>query len=148
MSAAAPFWDHKSLAEMTPAEWESLCDQCGKCCMHKLEDEDTGKVYYTDIACRLLDTDSCRCSDYEHRLERVHDCVQLRQENVTELDWLPETCAYRRVSEGRGLADWHPLISGDQLSVLRAGKSVRGRCISEYSVAEDDYQDHIIRWIK
>ncbi|MBD2858512.1 YcgN family cysteine cluster protein [Spongiibacter sp. KMU-158] len=149
MTAQPRFWEQKSLSEMSETEWESLCDGCGKCCLHKLEDEDTGKVYYTNIACRLLDLKTCRCSDYANRLEQVHDCVQLKSEDVAHLGWLPESCAYRRVSEGRGLESWHPLISGDSVSVLRAGQSIKKRCVSELEVGEnEDYQDYIVRWVK
>lgn len=144
----APFWERKTLDEMSQTEWESLCDGCGRCCLHKLEDEDSGDVYYTDVACRLLDTESCRCTNYAARLEHVPDCVVLKPANLEDLAWMPGTCAYRRLSEGRGLAAWHPLLSGDANSVQRAGISIRGRCVAEKDIEPDDLEDHVIRWLK
>lgn len=142
-----PFWRRKALAEMTDAEWESLCDGCGKCCLVKLEDEDSGRIYFTDVGCRLLDGDTCRCRDYAHRSEVVDDCVRLTPGNVGEIAWLPPSCAYRLVAEGRDLYWWHPLISGDPETVHAAGISVKGRiAASEEAVSEDDLEDHIVSW--
>ena len=122
-----PFWRRKRLDEMNPAEWESLCDGCARCCLVKLEDEDTGQIHYTDLGCRLLDARGCTCRDYARRSKRVPDCVTLTVEAVRTLGWLPPTCAYRLIEEGRELPDWHPLVTGDRDSVHRAGISVRGR---------------------
>ena len=127
-----PFWRAKSLAEMSRQEWESLCDGCGKCCLIKLQDKDTEQVDYTDVTCHLLDTEACRCTDYAHRHARVPDCVRLSPERLGEIvTWMPSTCAYRLLAEGRALPDWHPLVSGDPDSVHRAGQSVRGWCVTE-----------------
>lgn len=142
-----PFWRRKALAEMTPDEWESLCDGCGRCCLNKLEDEDTGRVYYTDVGCRLLDGATCRCKDYEHRSELVEDCVRLSPDNVAGLRWLPPTCAYRLVARGRDLYWWHPLVSGDPETVHAAGISVRGRvAISEENISVEQYEERIVSW--
>jgi len=140
-----PFWKTKSLKEMTTPEWESLCDGCARCCLEKLEDEDTGKIYYTNVACRLLDCEACRCSDYENRMTRVRDCVKITPEE--QFFWLPKTCAYRRVAEGKDLEWWHPLVSGDPNTVHEAGISVRGRVGGvEGKVRVRDYQDYLVRW--
>jgi uncharacterized cysteine cluster protein YcgN (CxxCxxCC family) len=138
----------RSLAEMSRQEWEALCDGCGRCCLHKLEDCETGRVYYTRVACRLLDLESCRCTDYEHRQARVPDCVRIDRDSLRESSWLPGTCAYRRLAEGRSLAWWHPLVSGSQETVRRAGISVSGRVLPEAQVAPDGLEEHVIRWIK
>lgn len=142
------FWKTKTLAEMTPKEWESLCDRCGRCCLNKLEDEEDGKIYFTDVACRLMNIRTGRCSNYEHRLEFVKDCVVLNEEKVYKFNWLPNTCAYRLIAEGKKLRWWHPLISGKQSTVHEAGISVRGRVVSEYDVANADLEEHIVRWVK
>jgi uncharacterized cysteine cluster protein YcgN (CxxCxxCC family) len=140
------FWDDKTLSEMTREEWEALCDGCGRCCLVKLEDEDTGDIYTSDVHCRLLDGKTCACSDYENRLARVPDCVKLTPENVSTIKWIPKTCAYRRIAEGRGLAWWHPLVSGDPETVEQTGVSVRNRTMSEADVPPDTWEDHVVEW--
>lgn len=138
MRPRRPFWRRKTLEQMTPEEWESLCDGCGKCCLIKLEDPYTAELSYTDIACRLLDSDACRCTDYKNRSRRVRGCVRLTPHKVRTTAWLPSTCAYRLVAAGRDLYDWHPLVSGDPDSVHKAGMSVRGRTVPEGSVEDED----------
>ena len=139
------FWETVPLAKMTAPEWEALCDGCGKCCLNKLEDEETGEVALTRVACRLLDGQSCRCSRYETRHAFVPECIVLTPETLLRnLYWLPRTCAYRLRAEGRALYDWHPLISGDPESVHRAGMSVRGITVPETAVDEDDWEELII----
>ncbi len=133
---AEEFWKRKSLGEMNREEWDSLCDGCALCCMHKVEDEDTGEVYYTNLACRLLDTDACRCTDYANRARRVSDCLVLTADTKDAFEWLPMTCAYRLLSRGEDLPEWHPLITGDPDSVHDAGISVRGRVVSERDTDE------------
>jgi len=140
--AAEPFWRRKRLAEMDRQEWEALCDGCGKCCLHKLEDWDTGEVFHTNVACRLLDLGSCRCTRYAERKRLVPDCVQLDPGNVAELGWMPQSCAYRLVHEGKPLPAWHHLVCGDREEVHRVGASVRGRCLSERHAGE--LEDHIL----
>ncbi|WP_330926150.1 YcgN family cysteine cluster protein [Candidatus Sororendozoicomonas aggregata] len=140
----AHFWEKKPLQAFTQEEWESLCDGCGKCCLQKLEDENTGKIHYTRIACRLLDTDTCQCSDYLNRKRRVPECIQLTLEDLRHFHWLPETCAYRLVYEGRPLYHWHPLLSGNRESVHEAGASVKAIALSELSVPEEAWEDYII----
>ena len=141
-----PFWKTKPLEEMSASEWESLCDGCGKCCLAKLEDEDTGDIYWTSVGCRLFDAANCRCSDYANRLARVPDCVGLTPQNVRTISWLPQSCAYRLVAEGHDLYWWHPLVSGSSETVHEAGVSVRGRVTaSENELAEpEDYFEHML----
>ena len=141
-SADTPFWQTKALDAMTPAEWESLCDGCGRCCAIKLEDEETRELHYTDIACRLFDDRSCRCGNYALRAKLVKGCVVITPKTLPEIaHWMPPTCAYRLLAEGKGLPEWHPLVSGDSESVHTAGISIRGKCTSERSAG--DLQDHL-----
>ncbi len=138
------FWK-QPLASLTPREWEALCDGCGKCCLNKLEDADTGEVFFTRISCRLLDTETCRCGQYEERKRFVPECVVLSPKTIGEVAyWMPSTCAYRLRHEGKPLFDWHPLISGDPESVQAAGESVRGWTLPEFEIPEEDWEDHII----
>jgi uncharacterized cysteine cluster protein YcgN (CxxCxxCC family) len=139
------FWETTPLTKMTPREWEALCDGCGKCCLNKLEDEDTEEVALTRVACRLLDDATCRCAHYENRHEFVPDCIVLRPDNLdTHAYWMPQTCAYRLLWQGRPLPDWHPLITGTAQSVHDAGVSVQGRTVSEFDVPFEEWEDHII----
>ncbi|GGF69866.1 hypothetical protein SAMN05216376_108169 [Mameliella alba] len=139
------FWERKRLQDMSDAEWEALCDGCGKCCLNKLEDEDTGEVALTRVACRLFDDSTCRCSQYEIRHQFVPECIVLRPANIAKNHyWMPETCAYKLLYEGKPLYDWHPLISGTPDSVHDAGVSMRDATVPEFEVDEDDWEDHII----
>ncbi|AMJ59060.1 YcgN family cysteine cluster protein [Bosea sp. PAMC 26642] len=147
MPNSVPFWRTITLEEMSPRQWESLCDGCGRCCLIKLEDDDTGAILATDIGCRLFDAGTCRCKDYEQRSTTVPDCVTLTPEAVRTLRWLPPTCAYRLVAEGSDLPWWHPLVSGDPQTVVQAGISVKGRVFaSEDEVAEEDLPERIVNW--
>ena len=143
MVLEARFWETKTLEEMTPEEWEALCDGCAKCCLFKIEDIDTGKIFFTNVTCRLLDLGTCRCTDYTHRVTVVPDCLQLTPEMTREINWLPESCAYRRLAEGRGLAWWHPLVSGDPNTVHKMGRSIIGKVVSE---ADVDLEDMVVDW--
>jgi uncharacterized cysteine cluster protein YcgN (CxxCxxCC family) len=145
--SGTPFWKRKTLEQMTPAEWESLCDGCGRCCLNKLEEEDTGKLYFTDVACKLLDHGSCRCSSYKTRFKKVPDCVSLTPKEVRAIDWLPPTCAYDLLAKGKDLYWWHPLVSGDPDTVHTAGVSVRGRVgASEADVPDAELENWIVKW--
>jgi uncharacterized protein len=139
------FWKIKKLAEMTAEEWESLCDGCGKCCLHKLEDEGTGKIVFTNVACKLINLNTCRCTRYNERIRLVAECLDLKQGKFAQYNWLPSTCAYRLLDEGKQLPAWHPLLSGSTASVKKAGIS-----ISSYAMKESDsrnLEDHIIEWL-
>lgn len=141
------FWQGRALEDFTPSEWEQLCDGCAKCCLNKLEDEDTNTVVYTRVACRLLDTDSCRCSDYDQRLTLAPNCVQVTPAMARSAQWLPDSCAYRLLAQGRDLPAWHPLLNGDLSSTVNAGESVAGRVLSETFVHPDGLDEHIITWV-
>lgn len=145
MNNATPFWQRKKLTEMNQQEWESLCDSCGKCCLNKLEDEDTGKIVFTSVVCDLIDTKTCRCTQYQQRTQRVPNCIDIKSEAFVQYDWLPKTCAYRRLAEGKGLPSWHPLITGTLDSVHEAGASVRSYATPENDA--DDLEDYIIEWL-
>ena len=141
-----PFWETKPLGELSLSEWESLCDKCGKCCVLKLEDIDTEFVYYTDVACKMLDCKTGYCSDYAKRKEHVPDCIKLSPQSIELLPWMPKTCAYRLIYEGKKLPHWHPLISGSADTVKKAGHSVAGQVFPEGSVEDEDMTDHIRDW--
>ncbi len=140
------FWQHKPLDELTHSEWESLCDGCGRCCLLKLEDEDTGEIFFTDVSCKLLDRKTCRCKDYSNRVEKVPDCLVLGMDHPEYFNLLPESCAYRRLHENRPLASWHPLNSGKANTVHTAEISVCGWCTPETKVPTDELEDHIIEF--
>lgn len=140
-----PFWQRKKLTQMSAEEWESLCDGCTKCCLYRLEDEETRVIYYTDVHCRMLDAETGRCRDYAHRTERVPDCVTITPAVLEDPYWLPVTCAYRRLAEGRPLPRWHPLITGDPGSVAAAGQRVCNRTICEDHAGA--LEEHLVDWI-
>ncbi|MBX2883981.1 MAG: YcgN family cysteine cluster protein [Granulosicoccus sp.] len=139
-----PFWERKTLDQMSDEEWESLCDRCGRCCLVKLQDEDTEKVHFTRLSCRLLDTEACRCRHYRNRFEHVPDCLSVKPLTEEKVSWLPETCAYRLIFHGKPLYGWHPLISGSSNSVIASGISMAGRCISETEVPVADCEQYLI----
>lgn len=138
-----PFWETKSLKEMTDAEWESLCDGCGRCCLVLLDEEGSGRLYQTNVACKLFDVKRRRCTDYANRTKKVKDCVQLTPGNSGALDWMPESCAYRRLARGEGLPDWHPLLTGTKKSVEDAGVAVMS-AVSERTVDPEDIWDYVV----
>lgn len=146
MSASKPFWEHVPLAEMTDEQWESLCDGCGKCCLHKLEDEDDGEVYYTNIACRYMN-DNCLCDDYQQRSQLVPECLTLKPEKIASFHWLPKSCSYRLLTEQQPLPSWHHLITGSKDTIHEMGQSVKNKVLSETAIDPDDYQEHVIHWI-
>lgn len=141
------FWVTKSLEQLNPEEWESLCDGCGKCCLHKLEDEDSQEIVYTRVICRYFDEGTCRCNVYPKRKSLVPTCVILKPKNLKDLPWMPSTCAYRLLHEGKKLPEWHPLISGDRIAIAGSGNTVSGKVISEEFVHEDGYEEHLIHWV-
>ncbi len=144
---AVKFWQEKSLEAMNEQEWELLCDGCGKCCLHKLEDEETQELAYTRVICRYFDEDNCQCQVYETRKSLVPECVKLSPNNIKDLPWMPSTCAYRLLYEGKNLPQWHPLVSGDREAIIESGNTVSGKVISEEFVHEDGYDEHIIKWV-
>lgn len=147
MQEELPFWKRKTLEEMTREEWESLCDGCARCCLYKLQDEDTDEVYYTNVVCPLLDTHRCRCTAYENRSKLMPTCLVLTPEMVHQLNWMPKTCAYRLIAEGKDLAWWHPLVSGDPNTVHQAGISVRYRTQAEKDVDMENLEDYVVDWL-
>lgn len=142
------FWKNYTLEQLNPAEWEALCDGCGQCCLIKLEDEDTREIAYTKVACKLLDCQTARCMDYENRLNFVPDCIQLDLEKLQSIRWLPSSCAYRRLNEGKNLPSWHYLNTGSRKNVISAKKSAAGRCITELAVNAEEIEDYIVRWVR
>ncbi|KWQ04098.1 flagellin N-methylase [Acinetobacter harbinensis] len=142
------FWKKYSLTELNSAEWEALCDGCGLCCLIKLEDEELQEIAYTKVACKLLDCQTAQCSNYAQRVQHVPDCIQLTPEKLANIQWLPASCAYRRLEQGKSLPSWHYLNSGTRSSIIQAKKSAAGRCISEVEVDEEQIEDYIVRWIR
>ncbi len=140
------FWETKKLSEMTTEEWESICDGCGKCCLNKLEDEDSGEIFFTSVVCNLIDLDTCRCTRYSERTTLVPECLDLKQHDFSEYNWLPSTCAYRLLVDGKKLPSWHPLVSGSQETVIDAGVSICSYAMKESEI--DDLEDHIIEWLE
>ena len=143
--AEKPFWQSVKLADMTAAQWEAVCDGCAKCCLVKLQDEDSGEIVFTDIVCNLLDQQTCRCTHYQERTKLVPDCVKLTKDNLDKIDFMPPSCAYRLLHEGKDLPQWHPLVSGSANSVVEAGMSVKGRVIAEMAF-DGDSEDRVVDW--
>ena len=143
--AEKPFWQTVKLADMTAAQWEAVCDGCAKCCLVKLQDEDSGEIVFTDIVCNLLDQQTCRCTHYQERTKLVPDCVKLTKDNLDKIDFMPPSCAYRLLHEGKDLPQWHPLVSGSADSVVEAGMSVKGRVIAEMAF-DGDSEDRVVDW--
>jgi len=141
------FWETKQLSEMSSEEWESLCDGCAKCCLNKLEDEDTEEIFFTRVACDLVDLESCRCTKYTERTRLVPECIDLTQHDFSEYTWLPATCAYKLLSDGQPLPPWHPLITGNKESIFEAGVAIRSFAIKESQINMDDLEEHIIEWL-
>jgi uncharacterized cysteine cluster protein YcgN (CxxCxxCC family) len=141
-----PFWQQKGLEALSPEEWESLCDGCAKCCMNKLEDPQSGEIHYTNVVCNLLDLQTCQCADYPNRSIRVPECVTLTPQHARELNWMPATCAYRLLASGKDLPTWHPLVTGNRLSMLRAGQHICGRVIHEKDAGQLEH--HLITWVR
>jgi len=144
---SSKFWEEKSLAEMSQEEWESLCDGCGRCCLNKLEDEDTGEIYFTNVSCKLFNIEQCNCTDYENRKVSMPDCMILSVDNTTALEVMPSTCAYRLLQLGEPLPEWHPLITGRSESVAEADISVTGKVVSEEYIHHTEFSEHLINWI-
>lgn len=144
---SSPWWENKKLSEISRDEWESLCDHCGKCCLIKLEDEEDGQVYYTNVICDLFKNENCHCSDYWNREALVPTCIRLTQDNLEHINWMPPSCAYRRIQDEQGLPDWHHLVSGDKNTIHKVGKSVKNRTIFEKEIInEQDYEEHVVEW--
>ena len=141
------FWEEKSLEQLNREEWESLCDGCGRCCLNKLEDEDTGEIYFTNVSCKLLDTEKCQCKDYANRKTLMPDCMILSYDYHEALEVMPSTCAYRLLQIGEPLPDWHPLITGDKQSVIDAGISVKGKVVSEEFIHYEQLPEHLVNWV-
>ncbi|GMR15798.1 MAG: YcgN family cysteine cluster protein [Gammaproteobacteria bacterium] len=141
------FWQVKSLAEMSQQEWESLCDGCGRCCLNKLEDEDTGEIYFTNVTCKLLNIEQCCCTDYENRKVSMPDCMILSVNNETALEVMPSTCAYRLLQLGKPLPEWHPLVTGRKESVAEAGITITGKAVSEENIHYEQLPEHLINWV-
>jgi len=140
------FWEHKTLSRMSDKEWESLCDGCGKCCLNKIIDDETEELHYTNVSCHLLHTKSCKCRKYDQRFKLVKDCVKVSLDDIQQFHWLPKSCAYRRLAEGKPIPEWHPLITGSHSAMHKGGFSVRGKIISESSIDLDNLEDYIAIW--